>query len=186
MAASTTVLTVGHGHSEFDDYLAQLHSHGVQMIVDIRSIPLIRFAPWFNRANLQPALTSAGIGYEFLGDRLGGRPEGDEFYDADGHTLYDPLSAKDWFIKGIERVEALAAGATVALTCLEEEPERCHRHPLLGRILTGRGTDVLHVRRSGTIESQADVDRRMGVHQGSLLGVAWRSPLPMRGGHNKS
>lgn len=185
VASVLTIWTVGHGHSEFDDYLSLLAANTIDTIVDIRSIPTIRFAPWFSRANLEPALVSAGVNYVFLGDRLGGCPQGDEYYDAEGHTLYEPLSAERWFVQGIEELEALAASNRVALTCLEEEPERCHRHPLLGRVLSERAAEVLHIRRTGQIETQADVDQRTGALQTSMLSQAWRSPLPMHGGHNK-
>jgi|SRR5215213_3997090 len=185
-APDLTIWTLGHGHSEFDDYLALLGDNSIETVVDIRSIPTIRFAPWFSRANLEPALISSGLNYVFLGDRLGGRPHGDRYYDAEGHTLYEEVNAERWFVEGIDRLQTLAASTRVALTCLEEEPERCHRHPLLGRVLKDRGADVLHIRRSGLIESQTDVDQRTGSLQTSLLDApAWRSPLPMHGGHNK-
>jgi uncharacterized protein (DUF488 family) len=183
---AVTLWTLGHGHSELDDYLALLADNSIDTVVDIRSIPTIRFAPWFSRANFEPALISSGLEYVYLGDRLGGRPHGDQYYDAEGHTLYEPVSAEPWFGEGIEQLETLATSGRVALTCLEEEPERCHRHPLLGRVLQDRGATVLHIRRSGLIESQADVDQRMGSLQTSLLAApVWRSPLPMHGGHNK-
>ncbi len=172
--------------SEFDDYTEILADHDIAMVVDIRSKPLMRFAPRFNQRNLEPALVDAGFRYVFLGDRLGGRPNGVQYYDSDGHTLYAPLSAELWFADGIERVEQLAADCNVALTCVEEEPERCHRHLLVGKVLSDRGTDVQHIRRAGYVESQAELDQRMGITAVSFVGGTWRSPMPMKGGHNRA
>jgi uncharacterized protein (DUF488 family) len=185
-AKSLTVWTLGHGMSEFDDYTEILADHDIELVIDIRSKPLMRFAPRFNRGRLAPALVDAGFQYVYLGDRLGGRPTGDRYYDDDGHTLYAPLNAESWFTEGIERVEQLAAEHNVALTCIEEEPERCHRHLLVGHALESRGTDVQHIRRAGYLESHAELDQRMGVTAASFIGGAWRSPMPMKGGHNRA
>ena len=66
-----------------------------------------------------------------------------------------------------------ARTSKVALTCIEEDPERCHRHLLLGKTLTDRGADVQHIRHAGYLESQTELDERMCVtgclvHRGRL------------------
>lgn len=186
VARGLTVWTLGHAHHEFDHYVGLLQASDIELVIDVRSIPVIRFAPWYNRAALEPALVSRGIDYEYLGDELGGRPSGDEFYDSEGHTLYQPLSSLQSFKDGVAAVEERARGRKVALTCLEEEPERCHRYPLIGEVLTRHGAEVLHIRRDGKLETQQEVDQRLGVTQGSLFGGGvWRSPLPMKEGHNR-
>lgn len=180
-----TIWTLGHGQRSFDDYVEMLTDYDIKAVVDVRSKPQTRFTPHFNRIRLQPALEEVGFRYTYLGDRLGGMPSGDKYYDKDSHTLYAAVSREPWFIAGIEQVERLAEAQNVALTCLEEEPERCHRHLLLGKILSDRGTLVDHIRHAGYTESQAELDEREGVTAASYTGAAWRSPMPMKGGHNK-
>jgi len=180
-----TVLTVGHAHHSVEHYLRLLRLHGVDVVVDIRSRPYARHAEHFNREQLAPTLEAADVGYLWLGERLGQRPDGDEYYDEAGHVLYDRIASRKWFLKDIGRVEYEAERRRVALTCLEEEPERCHRYWLLGRVLAERGARVVHVRRDGSVEGQADVDHRLGITQGSLFDEPrpWRSPQPMRDAH---
>jgi hypothetical protein len=182
-----TILTIGHSHDPLDAFLERLKRHEIALVVDVRSRPWIRRAEHFNREALAPALEDRGFDYLWLGEHLGQRPEGDQFYDHEGHTLYDRVVLEDWFLKAIGQVEYEAERRQVVLMCLEEEPERCHRYHLLGRILTKRSASaVVHVRRDGRVETQAQVAQRLGEGQASLFAAApevWRSPEPMRGGH---
>lgn len=184
-AAPLTIWTLGHGQRSFDEYAEMLTDHDIEHIVDVRSKPVSRFKPHFNRDRLRAALTEVEFAYSYLGDKLGGMPSDDSYYDAAGHTLYAPLSREPWFIEAIDEIERLAATHNVAMTCLEEEPERCHRHLLLGKALTDRGIDIQHIRHAGYLESQQELDQRLGVTAASYADDVWRSPIPMRGGHGK-
>jgi Domain of unknown function DUF488 len=174
--------TLGHAHHRFEEVLKLLRSHEIELVVDVRSRPWVKWAGHFNREELEPALVRGGLEYAWRGDTLGGIPEGDRFYDEAGYTLYEPLVQEQWFMKGIAWVEYQAERCRLALICLEDEPERCHRHVLLARVLTERGAEVINVRGNGSIESYRDVELRLGRGQASLfepIGV-WRSPAPMR------
>lgn len=187
-ADETTVWTIGHAHHPMDLYLQLLSQHDIATVVDIRSRPYIRYAHQFDRENLQESLAGAGLVYIDLGEQLGQRPEDTRFYDDEGHTLYAELAKQPWFAEAIERVEAMARGGRTALSCLEEEPERCHRYHLIGRVLVDRGVGVSHIRREGATESQQQVAERLGEGQESLFGgqsAVWRSPMPMQGGHGQ-
>jgi uncharacterized protein (DUF488 family) len=181
-----TIWTLGHGQRSFDEYVEMLADHDIKEVVDIRSKPLARFQPHFNRDRFRVALTEIDLEYRYLGDKLGGMPKADVYYDAEGHTLYAPLSSEPWFVAAIDEVARLGAKHGVALICLEEEPERCHRHLLVGKALSDRGVDVQHIRHAGYLESQQELDERMGVTAASYTGGAWRSPIPMQGGHGKA
>ena len=69
------VWTIGHGDKDFDAVAAELSKHGVQTIVDVRSQPYSRHAPDFTKATLEEEAATAGFGYRWLGDKLGGRPQ---------------------------------------------------------------------------------------------------------------
>jgi uncharacterized protein (DUF488 family) len=181
-----TVWTVGHVHHSWDHYRELLESVGIKLVVDVRSRPYSRYAEQFNREQLEPALERIGLEYLWLGQRLGQRPRGEEFYDAEGYVLYERLAAQKWFLKDIGRIEYEASQQRVALTCLEEEPERCHRYWLLGKFLVERGAEVCHLRHDGLVERQGDIDHRLGLTQVSLFTQTpsvWRSPMPMRDAH---
>jgi len=175
------VWTLGHSHHPLALVLERLAEQSIQCVVDVRSRPYARHASHFNRPELEASLPGAGLLYVWLGDKLGQRPAGDRFYDAEGYTLYDELLKEAWFMKAIGLLEHKAARERIALLCLEEEPERCHRWALIGKLLSDRGAQVLHVRRDGRVQSQQEIDYVAGVAQNSLFAEerVWRSPEPM-------
>jgi uncharacterized protein (DUF488 family) len=176
-----TIWTIGHGQEALEPLVQRLLSHGVKRVVDVRSRPYSSWAEHFNGPELERTLPVAGLEYFWLGDKLGQRPAGERFYDADGYTLYDELLKEEWFMKAIGRLEHDADETPLALLCMEEAPERCHRWALIGTLLSRRGAQVLHIRRSGTVQSQQEVDYAEGVAQTTLFDEpqVWRSPEPM-------
>ena len=67
------VFTIGHSNHPAEAFLGLLLRHGIEEVVDVRSLPHSRFNPQFNRKALRTALTEAGVGYVFMGAELGGR-----------------------------------------------------------------------------------------------------------------
>src|ERR1700746_1835802 len=72
------VLTIGHSTRTIKDLIGLLQAHGVQLLVDIRTIPRSRRNPQFNEDTLASSLKESGIGYVRLKE-LGGlrRPRKD-------------------------------------------------------------------------------------------------------------
>jgi uncharacterized protein (DUF488 family) len=99
------LFTIGHSNHPLEKFIELLRRHGVEVVVDTRSQPYSRHAPHFNRDALRAALASAGIRYSFLGEELGGRPRGEEYYDAEGYVRYDRVAAADFFQTGIARLK---------------------------------------------------------------------------------
>jgi len=106
---------------------------------------------------LKARVTAAGIKYLFLGAELGGRPRGEEFYDADGHVLYWRVAESPAFLEGISRLEAGIQKYKVAIMCSEENPAVCHRRLLIGRVLVMRGITITHIRGDGQVQTDAEL-----------------------------
>ncbi|MBN1919077.1 MAG: DUF488 domain-containing protein [Verrucomicrobia bacterium] len=160
-SAGTTlrIFTIGHSNHEPEAFAALLEQHGVQVVADVRSQPYSAYAQHFSKGHIEGLLRAHGIKYLFLGDVLGGRPEGDEFYDDAQRVLYDRVAGSEPFRQGIERLLDGIRAYTVALLCGEEDPAECHRRLLVGRVLRERGVEVLHIRGDGRVESEHDVCR---------------------------
>jgi uncharacterized protein (DUF488 family) len=166
-----TVWTLGHSTHELPVLVGLLRGAEIEVVADVRSQPFSRWNPQFNRERLRAALGDAGLRYEFLGAELGGRPPEAEFYDAAGHVLYGALARTERFASGLGRLLDWAGECRVAILCSEENPARCHRRLLVGRVLVGRGVDVVHIRGDGSVVA----DRQLGpfppdVSQDSLFG----------------
>lgn len=156
------------------------------MVADVRSQPYSRRVRQYDREDLERSLRDAGFTYLFLGGELGGRPEGEEFYDAEGHVLYGALAASAPFLRGIERLERGSHRFRAAVMCSEEDPTSCHRRLLIGRVLADRGIRLDHIRGDGRLQAEADLEKESG-DQVPLFGAReekpWRSArsVPRRG-----
>ena len=151
------VFTVGHSNHALETFLGLLHQHGIEVLVDTRSRPSSRFVPHFNSDALRPAIEQTGARFVFLGQELGGRPEGAEFYDVDGHVRYDRVAQTAEFLNGVVKVERGASQHRIALMCSEENPAICHRRLLVGRVLGERGTQIVHIRGDGRLQTEAEL-----------------------------
>lgn len=160
--ASQRVLTIGHSTHDAVRLTDLLREHAAGFLVDVRSQPYSKFAPQFNRESLEALLREAGIDYLFLGDSLGGRPTGPDYYDADSHVLYDRVARSEVFAAGMTRLLQEAVSRQAIIMCAEENPTDCHRRLLVGRELVRRGISVLHIRGSGLIESDDDLETASG------------------------
>lgn len=146
---TTTVHTIGHSNHSIERFIALLRGHGINTLVDVRSRPYSKWAPQFQKSFLSRSLTAEGIAYVFLGDELGGRPEGREFYDAEGHVDYERRAQALDFQTGIDHLVEIARTASTAMMCAEEDPTGCHRRLLVTPALERKGIVVLHVRGDG-------------------------------------
>ena len=55
--------TIGHSTRTAKELIAQLSEAGVDLLVDVRTVPRSRFNPQFNAGVLPATLAEAGIGY---------------------------------------------------------------------------------------------------------------------------
>ena len=149
--------TVGHSNHALDVFLGLLTRHGIDVLVDTRSRPHSSYVPHFNHDVLRPAVVSAGLRFVYLGRELGGRPEGMQYYDADGRVLYDRVAQREDFGAAIAKLERGADSHKIALLCSEENPAGCHRRLLVGRVLHERGAEIIHVRGDGRLQTEAEL-----------------------------
>ena len=61
-----TIFAIGHSTRPIDEFLSLLKAHGVQRVVDVRTIPRSRHNPQFNRDQLSPALHRRKIHYRHM------------------------------------------------------------------------------------------------------------------------
>jgi uncharacterized protein (DUF488 family) len=171
-----------------------MDSHRIAVLADVRSQPYSKLSPQFNAAPLKEAVTAHGLHYTFFGETLGGRPDGDTFYDAEGHVRYDRVAESGLFREGIARLKrGIARGARVAAMCSEEDPAVCHRHLLIGRVLAAEGITLRHIRGDGRVQTDADLvakkedDGQASLFDDDTLGELkkegpWRSILSVSPG----
>jgi len=143
-----TVFTIGHSTRPIDEFIHLLAAHGVQRLVDVRTIPQSRHNPQFGRDQLSASLESAGIHYTHM-PGLGGlrRPRKDStntgWRNASFRGYADYMQTRE-FEESLNRCVELASAEQVALMCAESVPWRCHRS-LIADALLARGIDVQEI-----------------------------------------
>jgi uncharacterized protein (DUF488 family) len=139
------LLTIGHSTRPIDVFIRLLEAHGVQRVVDVRTIPRSQHNPQFNRDQLSPALHRAKIHYRYM-PGLGGlrhaRPDspntGWRNVSFRGYADYMQTSA---FEESLAHCIELAKRERVVLMCAEAVPWRCHRS-LIADALLARGIEA--------------------------------------------
>ncbi len=143
-----TVLTIGHSNKSLDDFISLLKAHGVERLVDIRTVPRSRHNPQFNRDTLPHSLQQAGIRYLHMSS-LGGlrHPRKDSINSAwrnDSFRGYADYMQSPEFEDALGELIKLASLEKIAIMCAEAVPWRCHRS-LVADALTARGEHVEHI-----------------------------------------
>jgi uncharacterized protein (DUF488 family) len=175
---SPTVWTVGHSNHELEAFVALVQRHQIAYLVDVRSYPYSRFAPHFNREELQPTMEASGIRYLFLGLALGGRPQHDDQFDAKGHALYGEMARAPAFTEAIDRLLHGAPEHRLALLCSCGQPRECHRRLLVGKVLCDRGAELCHILPDGGVLTESSVALSENHAPDALFGhdePLWRS-----------
>ena len=143
--APVVVFTVGHSTRTIDEFVHLLKAHGIQHVIDVRSIPRSRHNPQFSREQLPPALDRFGIHYSHV-PGLGGRRHARRDSTNTGWRNLSFRGYADYmdtlpFERALDRCVALAQQERVVLMCAEAVPWRCHRS-LIADALLARGIEV--------------------------------------------
>ncbi|MEY4550224.1 MAG: hypothetical protein RL685_6419 [Pseudomonadota bacterium] len=151
---TSTIYSIGHSRHPAESFEALLRGRGVELLADVRSHPASKWAPHFGKVALEQQLRAQGIGYEFLGRELGGRPQGAQYYGPDGALDYARRAEAADFQAGIQRLLALAQALLTVMLCAEEDPTQCHRRRLITPALSRAGVRVVHIRGDGRLEPE--------------------------------
>ena len=155
-----TVYTIGHSTHDIERFGWLLKRHGLDTVMDLRSVPYSSRCPQFDRKNLIHSLKAQDIEYVFLGRSLGARSDNPECYE-DGRVKYRLLAGTASFRKGIKQVCEGARYGNIVLMCAEEDPLNCHRTILVARELVKKGLDVGHILADGRVEPHDMVIKRL-------------------------
>jgi uncharacterized protein (DUF488 family) len=128
MKSAKTIYTIGHSNVSIETFLTKLTDHKINILVDVRTIPLSRYCPHFSKNALQKILTTQDIQYLWRGRNLGGRGV---------NVGYD--EAVDDLIKSVNE------GHMVCIMCSEGDFHKCHRYTMLTPSLEDRGLNIVHI-----------------------------------------
>lgn len=127
--------TIGYSSRNINQFLEVLQIAKIDILVDIRSVPISRFRPEFSRSNLCSLIIDSGISYLHLPSL--GIPSDIR----QNKTNKELFAWYDSHINVMQEIESLSIDLKsnrVAFMCVEVDPQSCHRHRV-SRVLETRG-----------------------------------------------
>lgn len=182
--------TIGHSIHPLSKFLKFLAAYNINCIIDVRSIPYLKYAAQYNRDYLESELKQKGIRYWFMGDILGTKyqnadlnpvrsllPEENHFPMSDGTSRkgtsngvksedgtidYTKVRKTKSFEEGVGQIiDEIKKGAVIAIMCSEKEPFLCHRFISISHSLSIQGITVQHILKDGSLCSQEELEDKM-------------------------
>lgn len=143
-----TIFTVGHSTHPIDEFLGLLQAHGVNKLIDVRTVPKSRHNPQFNEDSLAASVRASGITYRRMAS-LGGlrrtskdSPNG-AWRNASFRGYADYMQTEE-FAAAVGELLERGRSSDAAIMCAEAVPWRCHRS-LIGDSLLVRNVAVLDI-----------------------------------------
>jgi uncharacterized protein (DUF488 family) len=148
---TNTFFTIGHSTRTLSQFADLLQESGVDLVVDVRSIPRSRTNPQFNQETLQGDLSSRRIGYEHILELGGLRSKRDSsdlplnaYWRVRGFRNYADYALTAPFASGLARLRERGHQHRCAIMCAEALWWRCHRRIIADHLLAA-GERVLHI-----------------------------------------
>jgi uncharacterized protein (DUF488 family) len=142
-----TVFTIGYEGLDIAAFMALLGDHGIDMVVDVRELPLSR-KPGFSKKALANTLNLSGREYIHMVDLGCPKPVRDRYREDGNWKRYTEgflmhLKTQD---HAIAELSALVALANCALLCFEADSNSCHRSMVASAVRDYCGAHVTHIR----------------------------------------
>ena len=145
------VWTVGHSTHTVAELAALVKAHGVEQIIDIRTIRRSRANPQFNEDRIAAALAKRGVRYR-IDEALGGRRGKAKHPPSLANDAWQNASFKNYadyaltaeFRDGLRELMHEARKTPSAIMCAEAVWWRCHRRIVADHLIAKR-IEVRHI-----------------------------------------
>ncbi len=125
------MFTLGHSTLPIDTFLHALQENGVELLVDVRTVPRSRHNPQFGAEALSNSLQSNGIEYRWMQPLGGLRRPLKHSINTGWRNLsfrgYADYMQTEPFQTALAELMLLDEEKTAAVMCAEAVPWRCHR-----------------------------------------------------------
>jgi len=140
------IYTIGHGNISFMKFVSLIQANNITQIIDIRSIPYSRKAPWSNKSRLSQLLKPLGIRYTYLGHKFSEKAQTFQ------HPGQSPKqNSAQVYLDAVSTVIQAAAKRKIALLCAEGDPAHCIRQNVIAQTLLSREIEVHHILQNGSL-----------------------------------
>ena len=151
--------TIGHSTRSVAELAAMLQQSGVNLVIDVRTIPRSRANPHFNSDTLPQSLNAWQIGYRHMRDLGGLRgrrkdqgPSPNAYWENSSFRNFADYTASAGFRAGLQELQHLGHTHVCAIMCAEAVWWRCHRRIITDYLISG-GERVCHIMGLDKLES---------------------------------
>jgi len=180
------MLTIGHSTLAIEVFVGALKDNGVNLLVDVRTIPKSRHNPQFGMEALSASLHSVGIEYRWMRSLGGLRKAQKDSINTGWRNAsfrgYADYMQSEAFQEALQELMELEKDATIAIMCSEAVPWRCHRS-LIGDALLVRGHAVedIFVAATGKSHRKPHTLTPFARVEGTRVWYPGEPELPLRG-----
>jgi uncharacterized protein (DUF488 family) len=135
---ANTFFTIGHATRTIVEFADLLRESGVNLVVDVRSIPRSRTNPQFNQQGLPEALAP------WRGNPRGAELSPNAYWRVRSFRNYADYALTAPFAAGMTRLRERGSGHRCAIMCAEAVWWRCHRR-IIADYLLAAGERVMHI-----------------------------------------
>ncbi|MGN8114428.1 DUF488 domain-containing protein [Labrys sp. 22185] len=150
--------TIGHSNRRIEEFVDLLRQAQVELLVDIRKIPMSRANPQFNQDRLPGSLSACQISYDYIAalgglrGKFGAFPwDRNGFWTNESFHNYADYALSGEFHEGLERLRSEGHKKRSAIMCSEAVWWRCHRR-IVADYLIAEGEIVFHIVGEGRLE----------------------------------
>lgn len=151
--------TIGYEAANLRDFIATLKKAGVEIVLDIRALPLSRRAG-FSKTALGNALRDNGIDYlhlRGLGTPKAGRDANKEGDHERFEGIFENHMRSPEAVADLARATDIAAEKSACLLCVEKQHTQCHRALVAPRIVKANKQKIINLKVIETDSAQTDL-----------------------------
>ena len=154
--------TIGYSGYTIDEFLNELKSNMINVLIDVRSSTYSKYYPDYNSSTLENFLSKHDIYYRTYSSEFGARQNNPSFYSSDGILDFEKFSKSEQFQSGVQKIrDSLNKNYKVALMCAEKNPTQCHRAILVSRKFADLGYEIIHLMPDGETKNQKQIENEL-------------------------
>lgn len=141
--AASELYTIGYQGRSVPNFLSTLQSNSIQIVVDVRELPLSRRAG-FSKTRLSQALAAVGIDYVSARQLGSPRPLRHQYHQTGDWTTFSREFGR--FLEtrrdALDDLVKISSSETTCLLCFEHDGDHCHRSIVAEAVRTRAGNDL--------------------------------------------
>ena len=156
------IFAIGHSNYPYDKLINMIKKYDINCVVDIRETPYSKYNIQYNKEAFNESLRNSGFLYIYMGKEFGAKRTNKDVYTQEGYADFEKVAKEDIFLNGIERLKkGCQMGYRIVLLGAMQEPIRCHRSILVGKVLNKEGFDVKYIMHEGNLAYQEDIEESL-------------------------